>query len=118
MTTCAGCGDPMPARPWSARYCTNACYQRHWKARTGRRAYGGLRQRAPRPIPGADLTPLNIATTARYNACLASGGHTPSARVVERIGYIVPLIVCARCKVPYAPRRDLTAKQPRARVVA
>lgn len=113
MTACAGCGEPLPERAWSPRFCTGACYQHHWRARTGRRAYGGRRQRTPRPIPGADLSPLNIATTARYRACLAHGGHTPSDRVVERIGYTVPLIVCASCDVPYAPRRDLTGRQPR-----
>jgi hypothetical protein len=55
------------------------------------------------------LSPLNIATTERYKACLADGGHIPSDKVILRdIGYIdsAPFIVCSRCQVPFAKRAN------------
>jgi hypothetical protein len=51
------------------------------------------------------LTPLNIATTARYRACLATGGHERSGREIGRfLGSVnaeVRFHVCARCDVPF-----------------
>ena len=56
----------------------------------------------------AALTPLNIAVNARYRACLANGGHTPSGERVTHDfnGILRELDVCANCEVPMkAPNR-------------
>ena len=51
------------------------------------------------------LSPLNIATSARFRACLATGGHERSGKEVWRpVGSVnaeVRFRVCARCDVPY-----------------
>lgn len=48
------------------------------------------------------LTPLNIATSARYDACVANGGHIRSDERVVRddSGIIREIRLCARCGVP------------------
>ena len=52
------------------------------------------------------LTPLNRATTRRYEACLRNGGHVPSGTIVMReVGVLqVALMECESCLVPYRKR--------------
>lgn len=49
-------------------------------------------------------TPLNIATTARYEACKANGGHMFTDEVIYRTvdsaNEPMRLHVCAACRVP------------------
>jgi hypothetical protein len=53
-----------------------------------------------RPIPDEEWSALNIRTEARYQACLANGGHRLDERQVIRPPHLVPLRVCRRCGVP------------------
>ena len=65
--------------------------------------------------PQAERSPfvpssLNIATTERYRACLAAGGHAPSDDVILRSTATLdaaPFTICARCEVPFAKRKRI-----------
>jgi hypothetical protein len=49
------------------------------------------------------LSPLNLRTSARYDACVTNGGHIPSGDFAIRefpIGQR-QLPICKRCRVPY-----------------
>ncbi len=49
------------------------------------------------------LTPLNLATSAVFEACVQAGGHTPSGQYVTRdfVGEMRELPLCQRCGCPY-----------------
>lgn len=50
------------------------------------------------------LSPLNLATSAAYAACIAAGGHRKSGEVVLRDFLAIPL--CSSCGVPILLRRS------------
>jgi hypothetical protein len=99
MTTrqCGNCGRTYEARQvrgqprkWCSAYCR-------------RRGQGGF-ARDVGPPELLELTPLNIAVSARYDAC--AGAHVPSGEVLMRDigGKDHILAVCAVCGVPVAQR--------------
>lgn len=56
-----------------------------------------------RPYAQDEPSLLNIATSLRYAACLANGGHKDSGTTVNRdVGIdTIEMMVCQRCNVPY-----------------
>jgi len=52
-------------------------------------------------------SPLNRATTRRYEACRAAGGHVATDDIITRdTGSLdaAPFTICGSCGVPYAKR--------------
>lgn len=105
MTTriCRNCGatfDAPPRRGLPKLWCSAYCKRRRGKA---------FADGSPiKPRPTFTPSPLNLATSAAYDACLAAGTHRAGSgeTCLPRqwgVDY-VPLAVCDTCGVPVTGR--------------
>ena len=93
MITCLVCGRSVYRTAPKQKFCSKPCY------RSARRA----RMRGNQPASELELSPLNVAVSAAYAACLAGRTHRAGTRETSYRLYGIEemrMPICDTCDVP------------------